>query len=160
MIASAPARWMQETAEAPAQGTGLRESLRLLDLPEMWVVVLVILPLFALICWLGYRGERLSTAWRFFLSGLRFLALAILLLVLFRPVLVQHREEVQEAEVIVLVDDSASMRRKDAYRGDPAQREALQAFATGLLSEATWRAQASSHCSMIPLPLSFWRRGC
>ena len=40
--------------------------------------------------------------------------LVLLLAVVFRPVFVQRREEVKQAEVVVLMDDSASMRRKDA----------------------------------------------
>ena len=83
-----------------------------IDLPAAWVLVLVVLPLVLFTCWLGYRGERLAPIARFALTGLRFGAIVTLLVVLFRPVLVQHREEVQKAEVIVLVDDSASMQRK------------------------------------------------
>jgi Mg-chelatase subunit ChlD len=105
--------------------TDLRESLRLLDLPETWVVVLVVLPALALVSWLGYRKERLSPTARATLATLRFLALAILMAVIFRPVKVTKREEVQKAQVLVLVDDSASMQRRDSYAGDSDQRAAL-----------------------------------
>ncbi len=115
--------------QAQSAETGLRQTLRLADAPELWVVVLVLLPALALLCWLGYRKESLATWKRAILAGLRFVALLALLLVLFRPVLVQRREEVQKAEVLVLVDDSASMRRMDAYSDDPQARKALAALA-------------------------------
>jgi hypothetical protein len=121
--------------EVQVPSTGLRETLRLLDLPELWVLVLVILPLAAGVCWLGYRGERLSTGAKLLLASLRFVALATLLLVLFRPVLVQRREQVQAPEVIVLLDDSASMRRKDAYSGDEKARGAIEQLAPRPLAD-------------------------
>ena len=50
--------------DAPPAGTGLRESLRLLDMPAAWVLVLVVLPIVLLVCWLGYRGERRGRGFR------------------------------------------------------------------------------------------------
>jgi hypothetical protein len=47
-------------------GTGLRESFRLLDLPETWLIVLVILPVLGAIAYFGYRGEALATPMRWF----------------------------------------------------------------------------------------------
>lgn len=105
----------------------MRETFKLLDLPEPWIVVLVILPLTALVAWIGYAKEPLKARARGTLVVLRFLALLLLLGVLFRPVFVKRREEVKPAEVLLLVDDSASMQRKDAYAGDERVRGALQA---------------------------------
>ena len=133
-------------------GTGLRESLRLLDLPEAWVIVLLILPAVLLLCWLGYRGERLTPLSRATLACLRGAAIAVLLVVLFRPVLVQHREEVQKAEVIVLLDDSASMQRKDAYTGDSATRAALERYAPQGLGQTQRIELARSAVSAELLP--------
>lgn len=107
------------------QPTGLEQSLRLLDLPPAWVVVLLVLPLFALVAWIGYGRENLSRAMRATLLGLRLAAFVLLGIVLARPVRVERREEVRPAEVLVLVDDSASMRRSDSY-GDEDLREALE----------------------------------
>jgi uncharacterized membrane protein len=111
--------------------TGVRRTLRLLEMPEPWVVVLVLLPLCAAIAWLAYAREGLPARSRWTLSTLRFAALLLLLLVTFRPAFVQRREEIKPAEVLVLVDDSASMQRKDAYGGDARLRQKL-ADATGL----------------------------
>ena len=105
--------------------TGLEQSLRLLDLPPAWVVVLIVLPLFAAVAWIGYGRENLSSAMRATLVALRVSAFVLLGVVLARPVRVERREEVRQAEVLVLVDDSASMRRSDSY-GDEALREALE----------------------------------
>ena len=113
--------------DAAAAETGVRETFKLLDLPEPWIVVLVILPLTALVAWIGYAKEPLKARARGTLVVLRFLALLLLLGVLFRPVFVKRREEVKPAEVLLLVDDSASMQRKDAYAGDERVRGALQA---------------------------------
>ncbi len=107
------------------QSTGLEQSLRLLDLPPAWVVVLLVLPLFALVAWIGYGRENLSRAMRATLLGLRLSAFVLLGIVLARPVRVERREEVRPAEVLVLVDDSASMRRRDSY-GDADLRKALE----------------------------------
>jgi uncharacterized membrane protein len=107
-------------------GTSLRESLRWMDMPELWVVVLVLVPVLALIAWIGYAREPISSPWRYALAGLRFASLAALLLVLFRPVMVERREEVRPAEVVLLIDDSASMLRKDAYSGDREMRARLE----------------------------------
>lgn len=117
--------------------TDLRESFRLLDLPATWLVVLVVLPALAGIAWLGYRSEALSGGVRFTLATLRFLALALLAAVIFRPVKITKREEVQPAGVLVLVDDSASMQRRDAYAGDKGQREALAKLGLADPAQAT-----------------------
>jgi uncharacterized membrane protein len=143
---------LAQTTAANASGTDLRESLRLLDMPEPWVVVLVLLPLCALVSWIGYGREKIAPRTRLVLSTLRFGALILLLCVLFRPVFVQRREEIKQAEVLVLVDDSASMRRKDAYAGDEKQRAALNAL-TGREAESSMRielARAALEKELLP----------
>lgn len=118
-----PLALFQDAAE-----TGMRTSLRLLDLPALWLVVLVLLPLLAGVAWIGYARERIGLTPRMVLSGLRALALLLLLVVLFRPVVVERNDEVKPAEVLVLVDDSASMRREDSYASNAGLRTALQRF--------------------------------
>lgn len=107
------------------EGTGLEQSFRLLDLPAAWVVVLVVLPLFAAVAWIGYSRENLSRPMRATLLTLRLAAFVLLGLVLARPVRVERREEVHPASVLLLVDDSASMRRSDSY-ADDQQRSDLE----------------------------------
>ena len=116
---------------------GTRSSFRLIDLPPAWVLVLVVAPLVFAVCFAGYRGERLALRARLLLAGLRMAAIVTLLIVLFRPVLVERREDVQKAEVLLLLDDSASMRRKDAYSGDNAGREAAERLAGKAAADTT-----------------------
>lgn len=120
-----------------AGGTRMRETLQLLDVPELWVVVLILVPALALVSLLGYARESLSLRAKLLLGSLRFFALLVLLLVLFRPVFVQRNETSEPAEVLVLIDDSASMRRVDAYAGDGAGRSKLDALAGGNLRTAS-----------------------
>ncbi|MSR62281.1 MAG: VWA domain-containing protein [Planctomycetes bacterium] len=119
--------------------TGVEQSLRLLDLPAAWVVVLVVLPLFAFVAWTGYSRENLTRPMRATLLALRLAAFVLLGLVLARPVRVERREEVHPAEVVVLMDDSASMRRSDSY-GDDKMRRALEEV-TGLTGGSATRLE-------------------
>jgi len=73
------------------------------------------------------------------LLSLRLAAFVLLGLVLARPVRVERREEVHPASVLVLVDDSASMRRSDSY-GDESLREALE-DASGLAPTGATRLE-------------------
>jgi uncharacterized membrane protein len=99
--------------------------LRWLDLPAPWIVGLVVVPgLFAL-AWFTYRREALSPVRRALLVGLRFAALLAVAAVLARPAVVRSQEEVLAPEVLVLLDDSASMRRQDAYAADAAAQRVL-----------------------------------
>ncbi len=100
------------------QDQALQESWRLLEAPAPWVIVLVIAPLVALVSWYAYRSESLPGGVRALLIGLRTASLCLLLLVLFRPVQVRSQENVQAPEVLILMDDSASMRNRDAYEGE------------------------------------------
>jgi uncharacterized membrane protein len=118
---------------APAIDSASADGLRLLDLPPPWVIVFGVLPAVFLLAWMAYGrgGEGLALSWRLALGGLRALAVLLLLAVLARPVREQRREDVRPAEVLVLIDDSASMQRRDAYAADEPARAALEA-ATGL----------------------------
>ncbi len=135
------------------QDVGTDQSLRLLDLPEMWVVVLLLVPIAVLIAWASYARETLSNAARVLLTCLRLGAFALLALILFRPVFVERSEEVRRAEVLVLFDDSASMRRQDAYLGDAQTRTALERHAKGRLEDTARLelAQRAVEAELVPL---------
>ncbi|MFT5198105.1 MAG: hypothetical protein ACI87O_000754 [Planctomycetota bacterium] len=105
------------------------ESWRFLELPAPWVLAMVIVPLALGISFLAYRREPVSSGVRATLITLRTLSFLALLLVLFRPVRVESRENVEPAGVLVLVDDSASMIRKDSYNSDPELRTSMRTFA-------------------------------
>jgi uncharacterized membrane protein len=126
-------------ATAPVvDSAAVAESWRLLDLPPAWVVVLVVLPLVALVAFGTYWREAIGRRPRLLLSALRAVSLVLLLLVLARPVKVLQQQDVQPAEVLVLVDDSASMAKNDDYGGDDEARRGLAAFAPeGDVAKAT-----------------------
>jgi uncharacterized membrane protein len=126
--------------DAAGEGTGVRQALRLLELPELWIVVLILAPLAAAVAWIGYARESVPERARWVLASLRFGALALLLLVIFRPAFVQRREEIKPAEVLVLMDDSASMQRSDAYGGDAGRRDKLSDV-SGLNPERASRSE-------------------
>jgi len=140
-------------AQADVAADATRASWRLLEMPDLWGVALSILPIIAVVSALGYWRESLPRPARITLISLRFLSLALLLTVLFRPVKVQHQENVEPAEVMVLVDDSASMRRRDAYAGDSATRTALQRFAQTDLEETSRLDLARAGLQQELLPL-------
>jgi len=144
----------EPAAAAPVEGVeaGLRESWRLLDLPEMWIVVLVLVPLLLLLSWVSYARENLGTGARVVLMSFRFLALALLLVVLFRPVIVERRDEIKPAEVLVLVDDSASMQRQDSYLGDAETRQRLGRLTPGETGEASRSDLAAAALNELLLP--------
>jgi len=130
----------------------LSESLRLLEMPAPWIVALLLVPGAFCVAFIGYWREDLTRGWRALLVGLRFLSLLVLLLVLFRPVKVHRRENVQPAEVVLLLDDSASMSRRDAYSSGTTAAELEQA--SGLDASRATRlelARAILDKQLIPL---------
>lgn len=129
--AGSAAELAREVAEGASTSFGF------LDMPAPWVVVLVVLPVFLAVAFGTYWREPIGRGAKFLLGGLRFASFTLLFLVLARPVQVESREEVFPAEVLVLVDDSASMRRQDAYTGDASTRQALARLAGGAPDERT-----------------------
>lgn len=146
-----PSAWFRLAAVIPEAGT--TRSLRFADLPEPWVLVLVVLPALLGVCALTYWREPISRRAKWLLGGLRFGALALLVGLLCRPVWVESREEIFSPEVLVLLDDSASMRRQDAYVGDDERRKKLEGFGIDQVSEASRLdlARAGLRSEVLPL---------
>lgn len=92
-----------------------RSRFRFLHLPADWILWLVILPGIFFFSYVVYRKENLSTSMRRSLVFLRASTLIVLVLILFRPVIERVEVVVQRAKLIFLLDDSASMQRKDSY---------------------------------------------
>ncbi|GAB4141001.1 MAG: hypothetical protein Fur0037_07710 [Planctomycetota bacterium] len=101
---------------------------RFLSAPAPWVVILVLVPSVVLFSWWSYGGlRRLERRMRIRLSALRGLAIAFCILLLCQPAFEITTYRKTKTEIHVLVDDSASMQRKDSYP-DAADKEALAAL--------------------------------
>lgn len=109
------------------------------DLPELWVVFLVILPGVILFSYFVYRREsgEVPARGRYLLAGVRSGCFLLLFLFLFRPVILTERVREIKPLAVLLLDDSASMREHDRY-ADPETAEALRR-AAGLASAAALR---------------------
>lgn len=92
--------------------------------PPLWVVVLVIAPLVALFVGAIYRreGESASPRAKFLLGTIRFLAIALLLLVIFQPVSESKVFAVNRSTVGILIDESLSMDRAEEYAPELAEQ--------------------------------------
>lgn len=127
------APWFGEPGAVPAvpQDAAIQteESFLFLDLPEPWVLGMIILPATIAFAWWAYGGlARLEPRTRWTLATLRGLAIAVCLLLLFQPAMERVRFTEVRTQVHVLVDDSASMQRRDTYPDSPDQA-ALEAAA-------------------------------
>jgi len=128
-------------APSPELAEGLASRFELLDAPPTWVVVLVVLPLIAGLVWLAYGRRLVTEPGTRVLGALRFVALLLLVFVLFRPALVEERQEVRPAEVVILLDDSASMARTDAWAGEDGGEREAQLGVTGIDPRESTRAE-------------------
>jgi hypothetical protein len=127
---------LAQAAAEPAQ----QVTLRLLELPAGWVVLLVVLPACALLGWFAYRDRRLPRGPRIALSGLRTLALLFVFVILWRPVRERAREDIHPAVLAVLVDDSSSMLRSEDTGSDP-ERQRARERATGIANTSATRLE-------------------
>ena len=107
-------------------------SVRFLNAPPAWVVVLFIVPAVIAAVTILYKREPIAAypRLRILLGTLRTIAVLALILILFRPVVQRTEMEERKPKLVVLVDDSASMTVRDAYV-DETKRDAL-ARAAGL----------------------------
>ncbi|MBL8751765.1 MAG: hypothetical protein JNK15_00585 [Planctomycetes bacterium] len=123
--------WPQDPPAPGAGETLVEETFRFLWLPPTWVIALVVLP--ATVAFAGWRYgglARLERPTRLALSVLRWLAIVVCLVLLAQPAFETRTYRRTTNQVHVLVDDSASMARKDRYPA-PEQHEPLQALLPG-----------------------------
>ncbi|MGA1525705.1 MAG: hypothetical protein ACO4CZ_17195, partial [Planctomycetota bacterium] len=114
----------QDAAGTTSPTIQTEESFLFLDLPAPGVLAMVVLPLLVLFVWWAYGGlGRLEPRTRWTLTVLRGLAIAICLFLLFQPALERIRYTQVRTQVHVLVDDSASMQRRDTYPDEGQQRD-------------------------------------
>ncbi len=112
-------------------GTFVEQTFRFVAAPPLWVTALVVLPLTVAFAWWSYSGlARLEPRTRVVLSVLRWLAIVICCVLLFQPAWEITTYRRTQNQVHVLIDDSASMQRKDRYPA-PEQHDALQALLPG-----------------------------
>lgn len=124
--------------------THVEETFRFLWLPPLWVLVLVVVPAIGLVAWWAYTGlARLERSTRIALSTLRAIALALCCVLLFQPAWETTVYRKTQNQVHVLVDDSASMSRKDAYP-ESDQLAALQGLLPGTTIDQTSRAELAA----------------
>lgn len=128
-------------ADDPGAQTYVEETFRFQHLPPTWVLALIVLPATVLFAWWSYSGlNRLEPRSRIVLSALRWLALVICCLLLFQPEFERTTYRRTQNQVHVLVDDSASMQRRDRYPA-PEQQQALQALVSAEALSAQSRAE-------------------
>ncbi len=128
----------QDAAGTTSPTIQTEESFLFLDLPAPWVLAMVVLPLLVLFVWWAYGGlGRLEPRTRWTLTVLRGLAIAICLFLLFQPALERIRYTQVRTQVHVLVDDSASMQRRDTYPDEGQQRDLAAAAGVTELASHT-----------------------
>ena len=116
--------------------TYVDETFRFLNAPQGWVLALIIVPATVLFAWWSYSGlNRLEQPTRILLSVLRWLAISFCVLLLCQPAFEITKYRKTRNQVHVLIDDSASMSRKDRYPA-PEQSESLQQW-TGPIELST-----------------------
>ena len=120
---------------AAETSTYVEETFRFLNAPPLWVLALIVLPATVAFAWWSYSGlKRLEPSTRTILSVLRWVAVALCVLLLFQPAYEITTYRKTRNQVHVLVDDSASMARQDRYPADD-QRASLEKWVEGDLGE-------------------------
>jgi hypothetical protein len=91
-------------------------------MPETWVLFLVVIPAVILLAWAIYRAERKDVALgaKLLLTALRAAVVILVLLMLMGPVLTVETQKLRNSYVLVLLDESRSMKKSDP----PFTREA------------------------------------
>jgi hypothetical protein len=109
--------------------SGAEWTLRFLSAPPLWVTLLIVVPALASFVVYIYRreGRSASAFSRTLMAGLRFLALLLIVLMIYDPVVSVERTLSRRSYVAVLVDDSLSMELKDHYTSEDAKTKVARA---------------------------------
>ena len=112
--------------------TETEETIRWLEMPDAWVVVLLILPLLVVFVGFFYKREKPvgNPRWRWALGALRLLVVALALLMLARPVRQKTTYERRDSTLVLLVDDSLSQDIKDKYSEREIPKSLAELFRT------------------------------
>lgn len=122
----------------PDTATYSEETFRFLAAPPLWVIALLIVPATAVFAWWSYTGlQRLERPTRIVLASLRWLAIAICCVLLFQPAFEITTYRRTQNQVHVLIDDSASMGRKDRYPNADQHAELQRQLGGGELAATT-----------------------
>ena len=118
--------------ETPDLVTETEETIRWLDMPEAWIVALLILPLVIAFVAFFYKREKPvgNPRWRWTLGGLRLLVLTLALLILANPVRQTKTYERRDSTLVLLVDDSLSQDIKDRYSEREIPKSLARLFRT------------------------------
>ncbi len=102
---------------APDGDLSVSSEFQFLAAPPLWITVLILLPVLFLFVGFVYRREASSASSnaKMLLAGLRLIALVTVLLILFQPVNRSQVFSVSRSIVAFLVDESASMDRREEY---------------------------------------------
>ncbi|MHC4599065.1 MAG: hypothetical protein ACYS47_08680, partial [Planctomycetota bacterium] len=102
---------------------------RFLSAPPLWVTLLLVVPVIAVFVFVVYRKEGRSAPPfpRWVMATLRFLALLLVILMIYDPVVSVERTLSRRSYVAVLVDDSLSMELKDHYTSEEAKTKVARA---------------------------------
>ncbi|MEX0653134.1 MAG: vWA domain-containing protein [Phycisphaeraceae bacterium] len=112
-----------------------------------WLLPLALVAAAALTLWL-YRGTTMARRWRWALAVVRGLVLAVVLTMLFQPVLVVEAADQVRQHVLVLLDVSSSMNMRDERQRAPDQAEARLALGE----------QANRHAATQTELAGLWRQ--
>ena len=130
MIGSALSTRLLHSGLVLAESDVSVSELQFLSAPPAWVTALLVVPGVLLLVGLVYRREATSASLRakVLLSLLRMAAIFLVLLVLYQPVSRSQVFSVTRSVVAVLVDESASMDRSEAYEDELRTALAMARF--------------------------------
>jgi uncharacterized membrane protein len=134
---------------------------RFLSAPPLWVTLLLVVPIIAGFVFVIYRREKRSAPPlpRSLMGTLRFLALLLVVLMIYDPVVSVERTLSRRSYVAVLIDDSLSMELKDHYTSEDAKTKVARACGIIdsdrlLTPEESERFEGTSRLDLVKMALA------